>query len=127
MPNMDIRYILIGLFYVIVGMLFGLYMAYAGRYDYGAIHAHLVLIAGFLFILYGILLNIAPAAKHDPLATTQFWCANVGALLFPVGITIAVFRVTDWVGHAGAALVIVSQLMFVVLYRRAWRATPANG
>lgn len=118
MKNIDKKFILIGLSYLLIGMLHGLYMAYVGNYLYSIMHAHLLLIGGFLMMIFGILHYTLPKLRNDALSTLHFWLTNIGAPAFFIGITLAVSGITPWVAHAGATLTIISLVIFMIMAAR---------
>ncbi len=122
MTNIDNKFIIIGLVYFLAAMVHGLAMAIAADYGLQPVHAHMALVGGVLNVLYGLVHRAYPAMAGNGLAGTHYWVANTGALIFFGGIVISIADGARKVGHFGAILVILSLIMFLVMFIRCRKA-----
>ena len=116
MKNIDNKFILIGIAYLVLAMMQGLAMAVRADYGLQPVHAHMALVGGALMVLYGLVYRAYPAMGTKGLASLQFWVANTGAPIFFTGIWISIADGSRNVGHFGAILVILSLLMFALIF-----------
>ncbi len=122
MKNIDNKFILIGIAYLVLAMIQGLAMAATADYGLQPVHAHMALVGGAWMVLYGLVYRVYPAMATQGLAALQFWIANTGAPIFFVGIWISIADGSRNVGHFGAILVLLSLLMFALIFIKGRKA-----
>jgi cbb3-type cytochrome oxidase subunit 1 len=71
-------------FYMIVGVLIGMYMAASNDHDLLPAHAHINLLGFVLMMLFGLAYHQFPAAGATMLARAHFWLHQVGSLVLLV-------------------------------------------
>lgn len=85
MQRIDRNYILVGLLWVIVGMIFGAWLGGAHMNNFANSHAHINLLGFVTSVLFGILYWAFPAMARSRLAIWQFAFYEVGVLLLVIG------------------------------------------
>ena len=80
MAQIDRAFVVIGLAWLILGMLLGLHMGASGDNTFLDVHVAMLMGGFVLLTTYGILYRLWPAMKESALAKAQFWVASIGAL-----------------------------------------------
>ena len=80
--NISRNFIVIGMVYVLIGMLIGAHMAASGNHAAGGAHAHINLIGFVMMVLFGLCYRVFPDLADNGLARLHFWLHQVGALVF---------------------------------------------
>jgi len=110
------RFMLAGIAFAIVGMIFGIWMGTTGPavFNYAPVHAHINLVGWVTMFMFGLWYRATPAAAGTTLASIHFWCALIGAILLVIGIVGAVAPAPslDLVVIPGALLTLASMLIF---------------
>ncbi len=85
MERLDRNYILIGLFWVIGGMIFGAWLGATHHNNFADSHAHINLLGFVTSVLFGILFWAYPAMAKSRLAMWQFVAYELGVTLLIIG------------------------------------------
>lgn len=85
MQHLDRNYIVVGLCWVIVGMIFGAWLGASDHLNYADSHAHANLLGFVTSVLFGLLHWAYPALGKSKLAFWQFAIYEVGVLVLVVG------------------------------------------
>ena len=85
MQRLDRNYILVGLSWVIVGMIYGAWLGAAHHNNFANSHAHINLLGFVTSVLFGILYWAYPAMAKSRLAIWQFAVYEVGIALLIIG------------------------------------------
>ena len=85
MQQLDRNYILLGLCWVIVGMILGIWLGITNQMNYANSHAHVGLLGFVGSVLFGLLHWAYPALSRSRLATAQFFIYQIGAVILVVG------------------------------------------
>lgn len=85
MQHFDRNYILVGLCWVIVGMVFGIWLGSTNQLGYANSHAHIGLLGFVASVLFGLLHWAYPALGKSRLATAQFFIYQLGIIILIVG------------------------------------------
>lgn len=118
MGTIDRSFMISGIILGILGMAFGIHMGISQDFTLAAAHAHVNLVGFVSLTLFGLAYR-AGIAKVDGLATLHFWIALVGAVLFPIGIVVAIIREQPALAILGSLLVLLSMVLFLVNVLRA--------
>ena len=65
--------------------------------------------------LYGLIHRAYPAMATSRLAWPQFWIAEAGAIIFPIGIAISIFHEEPLLAIVGSLAVLLSLVLFIVM------------
>jgi len=112
MKSLPYWFVSIGTLFVLAGMVWGIQMAITQDHLLAPAHAHNNLIGFVIMTVYGFYYRLVPAAADKRLAVIHFWVALASALVFPVGIAMAILGKGDILVQVGSILVIVSMLIF---------------
>ena len=84
--NISRNFIVIGMIYVLIGMLLGAHMAASGNHAAGGAHAHINLIGFVMMVLFGLCYRVFPDLADSGLARLHFWLHQAGALVFLISL-----------------------------------------
>ena len=85
MQHIDRNYIMIGLCWVIVGMIFGVWLGASNNLNYANSHAHINLLGFVTSVLFGMLFWAFPSMAKSRLAIWQFIAYEIGVALLVIG------------------------------------------
>ena len=108
-------FLLTALLYALVGMALGIHMGIAHDFAAAPVHAHVNLVGWVTLALYGLVHRAYPAMATSRLAWIQFGLAEVGAIVFPIGIAISIFHEKPLVAILGSLAVILALALFLVM------------
>ncbi|HUN47979.1 MAG TPA: hypothetical protein VMU85_15725 [Stellaceae bacterium] len=111
-------FVVSGIVLGIIGMLLGIHMGIAQQFDLAPVHAHINLVGWVSLLLFGLAYRTG-IAKVDGWAKVHFWVALVAAVLFPLGIAVAILRQNSALAILGSLLVLLSMVLFLVNVLRA--------
>jgi hypothetical protein len=122
MKRIDMLYVVIGSFYLVVGMAFGIVMGVRQDFQLAPVHAHINLVGFVAHCVFGVVHRAWPALRTTVLASVQFVLYVIGTPVFLVGIAIASLTGHVAVAVLGAILVLLGALAFLVMVSRRWLA-----
>ena len=85
MQRIDRNYILVGLCWVIVGMIYGAWLGASHHNNFANSHAHINLLGFVTSVLFGILYWAFPNMAKSALAQWQFIAYQIGIALLLIG------------------------------------------
>lgn len=112
MKSLPFWFIMLASLFALAGMAFGIYMAASQDHTLAGAHAHNNLIGFVTMALYGVYYRLAPAAAATRLAVIHFWVSLAGAIVFPLGIGMAIMGQGPMLAQLSSLLVIASMLIF---------------
>jgi hypothetical protein len=115
MKQHDIRYIALGAFYLVVGMVLGIVMGVQQDFALAPVHAHINLVGFAAHSVFGLVYKAWPALQEGSAAIAQFWLFVVGSPLLMVGIAVAIKTNNTFLAIAGSMLVCLGALVFFVM------------
>lgn len=118
MRRIDIFYVLIGISYLIVGVVFGIVMGVKGDFQLAPVHAHINLVGFVSHSLFGVIHRAWPSLRASALATAQFWLFVLGTSIYVVGIAIAILTNGIVLAAIGAFLILLGALLFLAMIAR---------
>jgi hypothetical protein len=121
--NLPYRYVLVGLIWLVVAMIQGLWMGIAGATQYTSLHVLMVLTGGVTGILFGTVLRAFPKVGTDAWANAQFLVWNVAVLIMAIGALIRIWGHGVAVIAAGSFVLLAATLMLLVMFHRSGKAT----
>jgi hypothetical protein len=80
------NFLLIGIVYVLCGMVLGGYMGASGNHALTGAHAHINLVGFVMMVLFGLCYKVFPALAENGMARLHFWLHQVSALILSVGL-----------------------------------------
>jgi hypothetical protein len=126
MKRIDILYVLIGILYLIVGMVLGIVMGIRGDFQLAAVHAHVNLVGFVSHCMFGVIHRAWPSLRASALAVAQFWFFVLGTPVYLVGITIAILMSNIVLAATGAIAILIGALLFLVMIVRAMNPGSVN-
>ncbi|WP_374016748.1 cytochrome-c oxidase [Paenibacillus thiaminolyticus] len=87
--TVGVRFIKVGAFYFMVGVLAGLIAGATNQFQYTSLHAHLNLLGWVSLAISGLIYARFPQAGDSTLGTVHFWLHNIGVPIFLAGLTLA--------------------------------------
>jgi len=111
-------FLLSAIAYALAGMALGIYMGIGGDFFPSPIHAHINLVGWVSLALFGLIYRAYPRLAESGLAGIQFWMAQAGALLLPVGIGLKLYRDHELVVILGSLLTIGAMALFFAMALR---------
>jgi hypothetical protein len=119
MRRIDSIYVIIGIFYLVAGMVLGIVMGTRQDFQLAPVHAHLNLVGFVSHSVFGLVHRAWPALRSGAIAAVQFWLFVLGTPLFVAGIAISILGGMIWLAVIGAALALIGALLFLVMMLRA--------
>lgn len=114
MQRLDRNYILLGLVWVVAGMVFGIWLGASNHLNYANSHAHMNLLGFVTSVLFGLLHWAYPGLGKSRLAFWQFAIYQIGVVLLVIGKILVdggtqthFLEIGSLVTIAGAALMLV--------------------
>ncbi len=84
--NMDRKYVLAALGYLIIGLLLGIYMAASKNHGQLVTHAHIMLVGFLLSFVYGLCHKLWLGHEDTKLRVWQFYIHQLGAVLLAINL-----------------------------------------
>jgi hypothetical protein len=105
---------------ILAGMVMGMAMGMAQDFRLMPAHAHLNLLGFVALFLAGLYYQAVPQAAESKLATWQASIAVLGALVFPIGITIVLLGGPQYEVYpiAGSMVAFIGMLLFAIIVFR---------
>ncbi|CAG7637966.1 cbb3-type cytochrome c oxidase subunit I [Paenibacillus allorhizosphaerae] len=113
---MGVKLIKIASVYFVIGVLFGMFMSIAHKFEFASVHAHINLLGWVSLALTGFVYHSFPKAAESKLGKTHFWLHNIGLPIMMIGLIILVSGGgnTEPVIAVGGVLVTVAVIVFLV-------------
>lgn len=118
MQRLDRSYILVGLAWVVVGMVFGTWLGASNHLNYANSHAHMNLLGFVASVLFGLLHFAYPALGKSRLAFWQFALYEVGVLVLVIGKVMVDGGVETPLLPIGAIISIIGAILMLVMFAR---------
>ena len=90
--NISRNFMLVGTFFLLVGIPVGIYVKPPNNYALAPLHAHLNLLGFVLMMIFGLLYRNYPAMAASRLSTVHFWLHVVGAAVLVVMLYLLLSR-----------------------------------
>lgn len=117
MQRLDRSYIIIGLCWVIVGMIYGAWLGASHHNNFANSHAHINLLGFVTSVLFGILFWAYPAMARSRVAMWQFLIYEIGVVLLIIGKIIVDNDGTETMFlQIGSVVTIIGTAMMLYLF-----------
>ena len=116
MQRLDRNYILLGLIWVIVGMVFGAWLGATDQTNYANSHAHANLLGFVTSILFGLLHWAYPALGRSRLAIWQFGIYQIGVVILVLGKFLVDGGTTTLFLEIGSVVTIIGTALMLVMF-----------
>jgi hypothetical protein len=114
MKRIDIYFLLLATALLLAGAGLGIKMGAAEDFQLAPVHAHLNLVGWVSLALFGLTYRAYPQLSRSRLAPLHFGTSAVAALLFPLGIGLAILRSQPQLAIAASLLFVAGVLLFLV-------------
>ena len=121
MQRLDRNYILLGLVWVIAGMVFGIWLGASNHLNYANSHAHMNLLGFVTSVLFGLLHWAYPALAKSRLAIWQFAIYELGVALLVIGKILVDGGKQTLFLEVGSLVTIAGALLMLVMFFRSGR------
>lgn len=118
MNNIGRNYILIGLVWVLCGMVFGVWMGITERLYFANTHAHANLVGFVASVLFGLIHLNFPALAQLRVAKAQFVIYEAGAVLLVLGKGIVDGGGSNTVVKGASIIVIIGTALMLYMFAR---------
>ena len=118
MQKIDENYILLGLIWLIAGMVFGIWMGINQKFGYAESHAHANLVGFVVSVLFGLTYRAFPSMKNSRLAAAQFWIYTLGAALLVAGKVNYDTNGSETLVKGGSVVIIAGALLMLAVFIR---------
>ena len=126
MKNVDLKFLLLAALMLTAGVGLGIWMGSREDFLLAPVHAHINLVGWASLALFGIIYRLYPAMGESRLAGLHFLLAAPAAIIFPVGIALAMLAQQPLPVMIGSMLWMAGVLVFLVnLIRQAFRPSAA--
>lgn len=110
--NIPRSFILVGIVYLVLGVLLGMYMGASGKHAAAPAHAHINLLGFTLMMIFGITYKVFPAMAAHRLAVIHFGLHLVGSVVL---LSMLFMLVTGRIGEASMAPIAPTAELLVLL------------
>jgi hypothetical protein len=114
--RVHVVFIGLGLIFLVIGMLFGVWMGITKNFQYVDAHAHWNLVGFVTSTLYGLIHRAYPKLAASKLTWAQCIVHVVGVLVFAPGIILVVTTRQEIGAIVGSLLIVAAALMFMWIY-----------
>jgi hypothetical protein len=80
------KFLVLGVVYLLVGVVFGMYMGGSGDHTLAPVHAQINLLGLTLMTVFGLVYRMVPAMAANGFATAHFWLHQIGAAVLLNGL-----------------------------------------
>lgn len=112
--RIDLQFILLGTLMLIAGVLLGIGMGIKEDFTLVPVHAHTNLVGWASLMLFGLTYRAYPALAERKLAKVHFYVSAPAAVLFPIGIGLALLKQQPALAIAASLLWLVGVVIFLV-------------
>jgi hypothetical protein len=116
MVSFDRAFVAVGLAWLIIGMIFGLYMGITNSNQFVVAHVAMLLPGAVVLILYGLIYRAWPALNDSGLARAQFWIAVIAVF----GLVFGSFQFVLSGGQQVAIVASASVLAIIAALLMGW-------
>jgi hypothetical protein len=126
MARIDIWFLLLATCCLTAGVSMGIWMGIAHDFTFAPVHAHLNLLGWASLALFGLAYRAWPALREGWSVRLHFVLSAPAALLFPIGIWLAIAQQNPILAILAAFLWLGGVLTFLGKLVRLLRTTPAE-
>jgi len=114
--RVHVVFIGLGLIFLVVGMVFGIWMGITQNFQFLDAHAHWNLVGFVTSTLYGLIHRAYPKLATSRLTWVQCITHVLGVLIFAPGIIVVVATHNEAPAIVGSLLIVAAALMFMWIY-----------
>ena len=114
MNRLDQKFLLLGAIMLTAGVALGIVMGFRHDFSLAPVHAHINLVGWASLSLFGIVYKLYPQMAKSRLAALHFIFAAPAAVMFPLGIALAMLADRPLVAIVAAVLWFIGVVLFLV-------------
>ncbi len=118
MRGLAFWFILSAVGYLVLGVVFGIYMAASQDHTLSPAHGHLNLVGWVSMAIFGLFYHLVPGAAATRLAKLHFAVMTAGLWLLVPGIVLAIRGTTETLAALGSVVTLASLLLFLAILAR---------
>ena len=118
----DVFFLLLAGVLLVVGVALGLVMGSTHDFQLAPIHAHINLVGWASLAIFGLTYRAFPQLSTGTLPKVHFGFSSVGALLFPIGLYLAIFRDAPGLAIGSSMLWLAGAIAFLAQLVRLLRS-----
>jgi cbb3-type cytochrome oxidase subunit 1 len=112
--RIDLQFLLLGTVMLIAGVTLGIVMGVREDFQLVPVHAHINLVGWVSLMLFGLVYRAYPELAQRKLARLHLLLAACAAVLFPIGIALAVLRASHGLAIFASLLWLVGCIVFLL-------------
>ncbi|MCB1469164.1 MAG: hypothetical protein M9944_01145 [Rhizobiaceae bacterium] len=116
MRKISDAYILVGLTWLVLGMLFGIWLGVTQQFQFANSHAHWNLVGFAISVMFGLIHRAYPQLANSRLAWPQFLVYELGAILLVLGKVIVDAEGSDVVVKLGSVITVIGGAGMLALF-----------
>ena len=118
MNKLPVYFYMIGAFFAVCGMLWGLYMSATHNHMLSPAHGHLNLIGFVTMFIFGTYYALTPTAATSRLGSIHLVLSVLSVVTIAPGIALALTGQTEILAKVGSLLTLLSMLFFMFIMFR---------
>jgi hypothetical protein len=123
MKTIDFAYVVIGVLWLLVGLILGIIMGASHNFQFMPLHAHIGLVGFACHSIFGLLYRQWPAMKASRLASLQFWIFVLATPITLIGLYSTLSGGPELPTIIGSLGLLLGAILFFVVI---WQARNAN-
>lgn len=114
MRRLDIAFLIIATCALICGVSLGIWMGIAHDFQFAPVHAHLNLLGWVSLAIFGLTYRAYPRMAETGVAKLHFMLSAPAAVLFPLGLVLAIKEVTIIVAVLASFAWLIGVVLFLI-------------
>lgn len=111
--RIDVQFLLLGTLMLVAGVILGITMGIRQDFQLTPVHAHMNLVGWVSLMLFGLVYRAYPSLASRKVAKVHFYLSAIAAVVFPIGIAMAVIQNQHSVAIAGSLIWLAGSLVFL--------------
>jgi hypothetical protein len=114
--KIDETYFLLSLLWLVAGMVFGIWLGAAEKFNFAESHAHMALVGFVVSAIFGIMYRFYPSMGESRIAAYQLWIYQLGAVLLIGGKIRVDAGGTPTVVIVGSFVILLGTLLMLYVF-----------
>ncbi|WP_370212790.1 hypothetical protein [Roseovarius sp.] len=118
MSRIALRFLLTGIGFLLFGMLWGIQMGMVGDHSQMPSHAHLNLVGGVLFLIFGLFYHCVPESALGFYCRAHYWLSLIGVVVMVAGTAYTIAGGHHGLAILGSFITLAAMVLFGVVVIR---------